>query len=380
MFCLLYLDIGTCFYMFEQNIWNLSQYFKSNYSLHGNCEAMTSSTHSFAYIDIDCSKKGFVENAKMSYILSDLHQIFTVLFENFYSFYWGAMVRRLYWIEPLTLDQRVAGSFPGHQCLALLSFSKALYTHCSCSPPRCINGYPVGVGCEWYLVYVFACKATIGSSARNAPPGVEIVNCKCGLEIVSNDRGNTPVTLEAEWPRMPSEWKFFLHSWIFEVHSKYSHCILSAFQIFGPILVVGPNVFVMLKKFEVHYFEVVKYRTAFELHSYCIFLRAVTAFQQHSKHSDRLRRRIETARGQATSNPARMSRMRLEWAGMHLECISIAAGIYFDIKRIQLECQSNVVGIRLSIAARMRLEFRRNVPIGPRMSPDVIQNTAESHI
>ena len=26
-----------------------------------------------------------------------------------------------------------------------------------------------------------------------------------------------------------------------------------------------------------------------------------------------------------------MSRMRLEWAGMHLECISIAAGIYFDI-------------------------------------------------
>ena len=42
-----------------------------------------------------------------------------------------------------------------------------------------------------------------------------------------------------------------------------------------------------------------------------------------------------------------MSRMRLEWAGMHLECISIAAGIYmyFDIKRIQLECNSNAVGI-----------------------------------
>ena len=43
------------------------------------------------------------------------------------------------------------------------------------------------------------------------------------------------------------------------------------------------------------------------------------------------------------SNPTRMSRMRLEWAGMHLECISIAAGIiymYFDIKRIQLECTS----------------------------------------
>ena len=35
----------------------------------------------------------------------------------------------------------------------------------------------------------------------------------------------------------------------------------------------------------------------------------------------------------------------------------------------------------LSIAVRMRLEFSQpNVPIGPRMSPDVIQNTAESHI
>ena len=28
----------------------------------------------------------------------------------------------------------------------------------------------------------------------------------------------------------------------------------------------------------------------------------------------------------------------------------------------------------------MRLECSRNVPIGPRMSPNVIQNTAESHI
>ena len=45
-----------------------------------------------------------------------------------------------------------------------------------------------------------------------------------------------------------------------------------------------------------------------------------------------------------------MSRMRLEWAGMHLKCISIAAGNYFDIKRIQLECNSNVVVIfRLSL-------------------------------
>ena len=33
---------------------------------------------------------------------------------------------------------------------------------------------------------------------------------------------------------------------------KKSDCILSAFQIFGPILVIGPNVFIMLNTFEVH--------------------------------------------------------------------------------------------------------------------------------
>ena len=35
---------------------------------------------------------------------------------------------------------------------------------------------------------------------------------------------------------------------------------------------------------------------------------------------------------------------------------------------MQFKCRRN-----LSIAARMRLEFSRNVPISPRMSPDVIQ-------
>ena len=59
---------------------------------------------------------------------------------------------------------------------------------------------------------------------------------------------------------------------------------------------------------------------------------------------------------------------------MHLECISIAAGIYFDIKRIQLKRNSNVVGI-----FQLPLECGRNVLIGPRTGPDVIQNT-ESHI
>ena len=45
-------------------------------------------------------------------------------------------------------------------------------------------------------MYEFACNATIGSSARIAPLGVEIVQRKCGLEIVSNDRGNGMLRLE----------------------------------------------------------------------------------------------------------------------------------------------------------------------------------------
>ena len=86
--------------------------------------------------------------------------------------------------------------FDSCQCLALLSYSKTLSPHC-CSPPRCINGYPVG--CEGYVVYVFACNAMIGSSARNAPLGVEIVHYKCGLEIASDDRGNNSM-LRLEHP------------------------------------------------------------------------------------------------------------------------------------------------------------------------------------
>ena len=42
---------------------------------------------------------------------------------------------------------------------------------------------------------------------------------------------------------------------------------------------------------------------------------------------------------------------------------------------MQFKCRRN-----LSIAARMRLEFSLNVRIGPRMNPDVIQDTAESYI
>ena len=58
-----------------------------------NCEAMRTSTHSIAYNHIDCSRFFFdnYQNSKflyLPYFLSDLHQIFTVLFEIFYSFYW----------------------------------------------------------------------------------------------------------------------------------------------------------------------------------------------------------------------------------------------------------------------------------------------------
>ena len=84
--------------------------------------------------------------------------------------------------------------------------------------------------------------------------------------------------LEAEWARMPSEWKFFLHSWVCEVHSKNSDCILSAFHIFGPILVAGPNVVIMLKTLKVH-----STWKNIERHSKCI----LTALWLHSKYSYR---------------------------------------------------------------------------------------------
>ena len=41
----------------------------------------------------------------------------------------------------------------------------------------------------------------IGSSARSAPLGLEIVHCKCSLEIVSDDQGNNSM-LHIEHPRL----------------------------------------------------------------------------------------------------------------------------------------------------------------------------------
>ena len=139
----------------------------------------------------------------------------------------------------------------------------------------------------------------------------------------------------------------------------------------------GPNVLLMLKTFEVE-----KYRRAFEVYSNCtltafyIFLRAVTAFQQHSKNSDRLRGRIETASHfKSCQNVPNAPRMSQNAPQLHLDCCRNLFRYQKNSAGMQFECRRNH-----SIAARMRLECSRNVPIGPRMSPDVIQNTAEPHI
>ena len=90
----------------------------------------------------------------------------------------------VYWIEPLTLDQRVPSLIPVN-AWHFLSFSKTLYPHC-CSPPRCINGYPVG--CERYLMW-HVCTPEVAPS-QNAPQGVEKVHYECRIDIESSDRGN----------------------------------------------------------------------------------------------------------------------------------------------------------------------------------------------
>ena len=122
----------------------------------------------------------------------------------------GAGVRAWSLLRPLcasrpdildwTLDSESKGSgFDSRQCPALLSFSKALYSHC-CSPPRCINGYPVG--CEHYCGWVgivCACKTVTG---RNAPQGVEEVHSECRIVPESYDRGNNTL-----WSALIIIWK-----------------------------------------------------------------------------------------------------------------------------------------------------------------------------
>ena len=57
-------------------------------------EAMTSSTHSFAYIHTDWSRNVSWKFAKLQNVITslfstDFHQVFTVLFRKIYSFFWN---------------------------------------------------------------------------------------------------------------------------------------------------------------------------------------------------------------------------------------------------------------------------------------------------
>ena len=90
MYGLTYFDMGTCLYMFEQKKQKKNHNFIYKYVK--NCETMRLSTHSIVCIFISTVQKMFdFKNIKIknsiSHFLSDLHQIFTVLFEKFYSFY-----------------------------------------------------------------------------------------------------------------------------------------------------------------------------------------------------------------------------------------------------------------------------------------------------
>ena len=63
---------------------------------------------------------------------------------------------------------------------AHMSFSKAIYPHCS--RPRCVNGDLVGIADD--CVWIGQCHYyRLLYQARNAPRGVEIVHCKCGIEM-----------------------------------------------------------------------------------------------------------------------------------------------------------------------------------------------------
>ena len=121
----------------------------------------------------------------------------------------------------------------------------------------------------------------------------------------------TPVTLEAEWARMPSEWKFVVHSWIFEVHSKNSDCI--------------PNI---------------------RAHSCdrpeCFY---------HAKII-RLRRRIETASHfKSCQNVPNAPRMNRKAPRMHFDYCRNLFRLYKNSAGMQFKCRRN-----LSIAARIQSE------------------------
>ena len=125
MFALIYFNIGTsCFYMFEQTKWKFSKVLYTKCM--GNCEAMTSSTHSFAYIHMNwLFKKCFVENYKNSkfnifLIFYPIYINFSLFCSNFvYSFYWINL--NLDWISPLISTEPRIQSVIHVACILLLN-------------------------------------------------------------------------------------------------------------------------------------------------------------------------------------------------------------------------------------------------------------------
>ena len=98
--------------------------------------------------------------------------------------------------------------------------------------------------------------------------------------------------VEVELARMQSELKLVVHSWTFEVHSKISICILSAFQIFWPILVGGPECFNHVENFP----------GAFEVDKIYWYLKGIpNAFCLHSKYSYGIPRAFEKFLGHSNS-------------------------------------------------------------------------------
>ena len=70
-------------------------------------------------------------------------------------------------------------------------------------------------------IYLYiTCSSIMGSLARNAPWGVEIVHCKCSLEIMSNSWGNNlPPTPQPQLVRLRGHIRHtcshFLGKWAF---------------------------------------------------------------------------------------------------------------------------------------------------------------------
>ena len=116
----------------------------------------------------------FQINLKMAWILSWL--ICHIISLSYYTLPCGGAV--VYWFVHLTLIMGARVQIPPLPDTLVLQQDN-FYPHCCSSRPRCINGDLVR--CEGYVECVFACSAMIGSSARIAPLGVELVHCKCGL-------------------------------------------------------------------------------------------------------------------------------------------------------------------------------------------------------